>query len=147
MHYEDAAVQHLLSVACGLDSMVVGEAQILGQLRAGFRTAQAESSTGRVLNELVRQALRVGKRAHSETGIDRAGQSLVSVGLDHAEEAVGDLTGRTALVVGAGSMAALAAATLQRRGAGRILIANRTLAARRAHGRDRRAARPSRSNG
>jgi glutamyl-tRNA reductase len=115
-------------VACGLDSMVVGEAQILGQLRAGFRTAQAESTTGRVLNELVRQALRVGKRAHSETGIDRAGQSLVTVGLDLAEASVGDLAGRTALVVGAGSMAALAAATLQRRGAGRILVANRTLA-------------------
>jgi glutamyl-tRNA reductase len=128
VHYEDAAVQHLLAVACGLDSMVVGEAQILGQLRTGFRTAQAEGSTGRVLNELVRQALRVGKRAHSETGIDRAGHSLVSVGLDLAAGTVGDLSGRTALVVGAGSMAALAAATLRRRGAGRILVANRTLA-------------------
>jgi glutamyl-tRNA reductase len=128
VHYEDAAVQHLLSVACGLDSMVVGEGQILGQLRTGFRTAQAESTTGRVLNELVRQALRVGKRAHTETGIDRAGQSLVSVGLDLAEASVGDLAGRTALVVGAGSMAALSAATLSRRGAGRILIANRTYA-------------------
>jgi glutamyl-tRNA reductase len=127
VHYEDAAVQHLLSVATGLDSMVVGESQILGQLRSGFRTAQAENTTGRVLNELVRQALRVGKRAHSETGIDRAGQSLVTVGLDLAEESVGDLSGRTALVVGAGSMAALAAATLRRRGVGRILVANRTL--------------------
>ncbi|BEP12615.1 glutamyl-tRNA reductase [Acidothermaceae bacterium B102] len=128
VHYEDAAVQHLFTVACGLDSMVVGEAQILGQLRAGFRTAQGQTTTGRVLNELVRQALRVGKRAHSETGIDRAGQSLVSVGLDLAESEVGDVSGRTALVVGAGSMAALAAATLRRRGAGRILVANRTLA-------------------
>jgi glutamyl-tRNA reductase len=128
VHYEDAAVQHLLSVACGLDSMVVGEAQILGQLRAGFRTAQEENATGRVLNELVRQALRVGKRAHSETGIDRAGQSLVTVGLDLAQDVVGDLAGRTALVVGAGSMASLIAATLRRRGVGRILIANRTLA-------------------
>ena len=128
VHYEDAAVQHLLSVATGLDSMVVGESQILGQLRAGFRTAQAENTTGRVLNELVRQALRVGKRAHSETGIDRAGQSLVTVGLDLAEASVGDLVGRSALVVGAGSMASLAAATLQRRGAGKILVVNRTLA-------------------
>jgi glutamyl-tRNA reductase len=127
VHYEDAAVQHLLSVATGLDSMVVGESQILGQLRAGFRTAQAENTTGRVLNELVRQALRVGKRAHSETGIDRAGKSLVTVGLDLAEASVGDLSGCTALVVGAGSMASLAAATLRRRGAGRILVANRTL--------------------
>jgi glutamyl-tRNA reductase len=128
VHYEDAAVHHLLSVATGLDSMVVGESQILGQLRAAFRAAQAENTTGRVLNELVRQALRVGKRAHSETGIDRAGQSLVTVGLDLAEASVGDLAGRTALVVGAGSMASLAAATLRRRGAGQILVANRTLA-------------------
>jgi glutamyl-tRNA reductase len=90
--------------------------------------AQAENTTGRVLNELVRQALRVGKRAHTETGIDRAGQSLVTVGLDLAEASVGDLAGRTALVVGAGSMASLAAATLRRRGAGQILVANRTLA-------------------
>jgi glutamyl-tRNA reductase len=81
-----------------------------------------------VLNELVRQALRVGKRAHSETGIDRAGQSLVSVGLEHASTVLGELSGRSALVVGAGSMAALTAATLSRLGARQIVVANRTLA-------------------
>jgi glutamyl-tRNA reductase len=128
VHYEDRAVQHLFTVACGLDSMVVGEAQILGQLRAAFRTAQDERATGRVLGELVRQALRVGKRAHSETGIDRAGASLVAVGLDLAGEALGDLAGGTALVVGAGAMAALAATTLRRRGVGRLVVANRTVA-------------------
>jgi glutamyl-tRNA reductase len=128
VHYEDRAVQHLFGVACGLDSMVVGEAQILGQLRTAFRTAQAERAIGRVLNELVRQALRVGKRAHSETGIDKAGASLVSVGLDLAERTVGPLAGRRALIVGAGSMGSLTGATLRRRGVADLVIANRTAA-------------------
>ena len=128
VHYEQRAVQHLYSVACGLDSMVVGEAQILGQVREALALAQRLGTTGRVLNELVQQALRVGKRAHAETGIDRAGQSLVSVGLDLVAGALGDaVQGKSAIVVGAGSMSALAAATLRRVGAGRIVIANRTV--------------------
>jgi glutamyl-tRNA reductase len=128
VHYEQRAVQHLYSVACGLDSMVVGEAQILGQVREALALAQRLGTTGRVLNELVQQALRVGKRAHTETGIDRAGQSLVSVGLDLVAGALGDaVQGKSAIVVGAGSMSALAAATLRRVGAGRIVIANRTV--------------------
>src|SRR4051812_46869658 len=80
VHYEDRAVQHLFTVACGLDSMVVGESQILGQLRAAFRSAQTAGSTARSVGGVVQQALRVGKRVHAETGIDRAGASLVSVG-------------------------------------------------------------------
>jgi glutamyl-tRNA reductase len=128
VHYEQRAVQHLYSVACGLDSMVVGEAQILGQVREALALAQRLGTTGRVLNELVQQALRVGKRAHTETGIDRAGQSLVSVGLDLVAGALGDsVQGKSAIVVGAGSMSALAAVTLRRVGAGRIVIANRTV--------------------
>ena len=126
VHYEDRAVQHLFAVACGLDSMVVGEAQILGQVRLAFRAAQDERAIGRVLGELVRQVLRAGKRAHSETGIDRAGASLVSVGLDLAEQSTGPLAGRSALLVGAGSMGALAGATLRRREVGRLVLANRT---------------------
>lgn len=82
VHYEDRAVHHLFSVACGLDSMVVGEGQILGQLRDALARAQEEHTAGRLLNELFQQALRVGKRAHSETGIDKAGQSLVTFGLE-----------------------------------------------------------------
>jgi glutamyl-tRNA reductase len=128
VHYEQRAVQHLYSVACGLDSMVVGEAQILGQVREALALAQRLGTAGRVLNELVQQALRVGKRAHNETGIDRAGQSLVSVGLDLVAGALGGaVQGKSAIVVGAGSMSALAAATLRRVGAGRIVIANRTV--------------------
>ncbi|MCO5994484.1 glutamyl-tRNA reductase [Actinoallomurus rhizosphaericola] len=122
VHYEERAVQHVFSVACGLDSMVVGEGQIAGQLRTALKLAQKYGTVDRALNEAIQQALRVGKRARNETGIDRAGASLVSVGLGRA----GSLEGRRALVVGAGSMSSLAAATLAREGIGEIIIANRT---------------------
>jgi len=126
VHYEDRAIQHLFAVASGLDSMVVGEGQILGQVRSALRTSQDGGTVGRALNDLTQNALRVGKRAHTETGIDKAGASLVSVGLDVAARALGSLDGRNAVVVGAGSMAALAAATMQRRNM-RVTVANRTL--------------------
>src|SRR5690606_6334585 len=82
VHYEDRAVHHLFSVACGLDSMVVGEGQILGQIKDSLARSQELHTAGRLLNDLFQQSLRVGKRAHSETGIDRAGQSLVTFGLE-----------------------------------------------------------------
>ncbi|MGW4165033.1 glutamyl-tRNA reductase [Streptomyces sp. NPDC004788] len=131
VHYEDRAVHHLFSVACGLDSMVVGEGQILGQIKDALAVGQDEHTAGRLLNDLFQQALRVGKRAHSETGIDRAGQSLVTFGLQQlAEEAeVADwAAGKRALVIGAGSMSSLAAATLARAGVAEIVVANRTMA-------------------
>ncbi|MER5212352.1 glutamyl-tRNA reductase [Streptomyces sp. NPDC002838] len=129
VHYEDRAVHHLFSVACGLDSMVVGEGQILGQIKDSLAKAQDVHSAGRLLNDLFQQALRVGKRAHSETGIDRAGQSLVTFGLEQlaAGQAVEKWArGKKALVIGAGSMSSLAAATLARAGVTEIVIANRT---------------------
>ncbi|WP_051836065.1 glutamyl-tRNA reductase [Streptomyces sp. NRRL WC-3742] len=125
VHYEDRAVHHLFSVACGLDSMVVGEGQILGQLRDSLAKAQEEHTAGRGLNELFQQALRVGKRAHSETGIDKAGQSLVTFGLEQVAAGAGEIAGKRALVVGAGSMSSLAAATLVRSGVTDLMIANR----------------------
>ncbi|RBY91537.1 glutamyl-tRNA reductase [Blastococcus sp. TBT05-19] len=125
VHYEDQAVEHLFTVAAGLDSMVVGETQVLGQLRAAYALAREEGTVGRALHPVVQRALRVGKRVHSETGIDKAGASLVSVALDRAEARIGDLTGRPVLVVGAGSMGALAATTLARRGAD-VVISSRT---------------------
>ncbi|MEU6505154.1 glutamyl-tRNA reductase [Streptomyces sp. NPDC046942] len=129
VHYEDRAVHHLFSVACGLDSMVVGEGQILGQIKDSLAKAQDLHTAGRLLNDLFQQALRVGKRAHSETGIDRAGQSLVTFGLEQlaAGGAVRDwAAGKKALVIGAGSMSSLAAATLARAGVAEVVVANRT---------------------
>jgi glutamyl-tRNA reductase len=126
VHYEDRAVHHIFSVACGLDSMVVGEGQILGQLRDALSVAQERHTAGRGLNELFQRALRVGKRAHSETGIDRAGQSLVTFGLEQIAAATGAVEVKRALVVGAGSMSSLAATTLSRLGVPELVIANRT---------------------
>jgi glutamyl-tRNA reductase len=126
VHYEDRAIQHAFSVACGLESMVVGEGQILGQLRQAFRLAQERGTLGRELHDVLQHALRVGKRAHHETGIDKAGASLVSVGLDVAAAHLGPLDQVRALVVGAGSMSGLAVATLARAGAREIVVANRT---------------------
>jgi glutamyl-tRNA reductase len=125
VHYEDQAVAHLFSVAAGLDSMVVGETQVLGQLRAAYALARQEATVGRALHPIAQRALRVGKRVHAETGIDRAGASLVSVALARAEERIGSLTGRRVLVVGAGSMGALAATTLARRQA-QLVVSSRT---------------------
>src|SRR6478735_1595285 len=125
VHYEDQAVAHLFSVAAGLDSMVVGETQVLGQLRAAYALAQEEGTVGRALHPIAQRALRVGKRVHAETGIDRAGASLVAAALDRADARLGGLAGRPALVVGAGSMGALAATTLARRGA-QVTVSSRT---------------------
>jgi hypothetical protein len=94
VHWEAQAVLHLFQVACGLDSMVIGESQILGQLRRAYATAR-DGGAGPTLHELFQKALKVGKRAHSETGIDQAGRSLVTVGLEGAVAAVGPLAGRT----------------------------------------------------
>nr|WP_204262131.1 glutamyl-tRNA reductase [Blastococcus saxobsidens] len=125
VHYEDQAVAHLFTVAAGLDSMVIGETQVLGQLRAAYALAREEGTVGRALHPVAQRALRVGKRVHSETGIDKAGASLVSVALDRAEARIGSLVGRPVLVVGAGSMGALAATTLARRGAD-VVVSSRT---------------------
>jgi glutamyl-tRNA reductase len=125
VHYEDQAIGHLCTVAAGLDSMVVGETQVLGQLRAAYALAQAEGTVGRELHPIAQRALRVGKRVHAETGIDKAGASLVSVALDRVSTILGDLAGRPVLVVGAGSMGALAATTLARRGAA-VTVSSRT---------------------
>src|SRR5918999_1225249 len=125
VHYEDQAVAHLFTVAAGLDSMVVGETQVLGQLRNAYALAREHGTVGRAMHPVAQRALRVGKRVHSETGIDKAGASLVSVSLDRAEERIGSLEGRPVLVVGAGSMGALAATTLARRGA-TVTVSSRT---------------------
>jgi glutamyl-tRNA reductase len=138
VRYEDRAVQHLLTVAAGLDSMVVGESQILGQVRQAIALAREQGTLSRALDGLGTLALRTAKRAHTETGIDRAGANLVSVGVGlaaaelrpaggaDAPDPVHPLTGLQVLVVGAGSMSALAVATAHRLGAASIVVTNRT---------------------
>jgi glutamyl-tRNA reductase len=126
VHYDDGAVAHLFQVAAGLDSMAVGEAQILGQTREALRTGQELGAVGPALNSLFQQALRVGKRARAESDIDRAAPSLVGAALDRAAGTLGEVAGRRVVVLGAGSMAALAVATVARRGAADVAVVNRT---------------------
>jgi len=128
VHYDEAAVQHSFRVSAGLDSMVVGESQILGQLRDAYHAATEADTAGRLLHELMQQALRVGKRAHAETGIDKAGQSVVTAALEVASAELGELDGKSALVIGAGAMGALSVATLTRAGVGSVRICNRSAA-------------------
>lgn len=128
VHYDERAIHHVFSVAAGLDSMVVGEQQILGQVRSALQVAQDVGTAGRTINELGQSALRVGKRVHTETAIDAHGASVVSVALDRAADTLGGLGGRRAAVVGAGGMASLAVAHLVRVGASDVAVVNRTQA-------------------
>jgi glutamyl-tRNA reductase len=127
VRYSEAAVEHLFAVASGLDSAVVGEQQVLGQVRRAYAAAEANRTVGRVLHELAQRALAVGKRVHSETAIDAAGASVVSVALGMAASKLGGLKGKTAVVVGAGAMGALSAAHLARAGVRDIHVVNRSL--------------------
>lgn len=126
VHYDDGAVQHVISVVCGLDSMVVGEGQILGQARVALRVAQETGAAGALLNDLFQNALRVGKRVHAETDIDRAGSTLVTAGLERSASILGGLTGRRVLLVGAGSMGGIVTAALGGQRIGSFVVANRS---------------------
>ncbi|MFT3873971.1 MAG: glutamyl-tRNA reductase [Nocardioides sp.] len=126
VHYDDGAVSHLFAVASGLDSMAVGEGQILGQTREALRGGQELGTVGPALNSVFQQALRVGKRAHAETDVDHAAPSLVQAALAQAVGESIDLADRRVLVVGAGSMAGLAVATVLRHGARDVVVVNRT---------------------
>jgi glutamyl-tRNA reductase len=125
--FDEGAVAHTFSVASGLDSLVVGESQILGQVKGALAASQTHQTVGTVLNSLFQQAIRVGKRVHTETGIGAAGRSLVTAAYGILNEEIGDLQGRRVLVVGAGAMAGLAARTAAADGAF-VTCANRTLA-------------------
>lgn len=124
-HYEDDAAEHLFAVAAGLDSMVVGEPQILAQIRAAYRRADAEGATGPNLARLFQRAVRAGRRAREETGVGTSPAAFVEAGAVLAERHLGRLAGVSALVVGAGEMGALAARVLQERGVGRITVLSR----------------------
>ncbi|MFC6704090.1 glutamyl-tRNA reductase [Flexivirga alba] len=126
VHFEDRAVAHAFQVASGLDSVAVGEAQILGQLREALRAAQDGGHLDPSLSALMQHALRVGKRVHTETDIDTVSRSLVERSLVVAQSTLGELGEQRALVVGAGAMSGLAAHTLARAGVGHLTIINRT---------------------
>ena len=126
VYFDEGAVAHTFSVASGLDSVVVGESQVLGQVKAALTHCQAVGSVGTVLNTLFQSAIRVAKRVHSETGIGSAGRSLVTAAYELLTRNGGDLAGQRALVVGAGAMASLAARTAADAGAA-VTCANRTL--------------------
>ena len=126
VYFDEGAVAHTFSVAAGLDSVVVGESQILGQVRAALSLCQAAGTVGTVLNSLFQQALRVGKRVQTETGIGSAGRSLVTAAYELLTAERGSLAGRRVLVIGAGAMAGLAARTAAAAGA-QVSCANRTL--------------------
>ena len=128
VHYDDGAVSHLFHVAAGLDSMAVGEGQILGQTREALRRGQAQGTVGPALNVLFQQALRVGKRSRAETDIDLAAPSLVSAGLERVSGPLGGVKDKSVVVVGAGGMAGLATATVTRLGAADVTVVNRSAA-------------------
>ena len=127
MYFDEGAVAHTFAVAAGLDSVVIGESQILGQVKNALTAAQSAGTVGTVLNALFQQALRVGKRVQAETGIGSAGRSLVSVAYRLLTDERGPLAGQRVLVVGAGAMAGLAARTAAAAGAA-VTCVNRTLA-------------------
>jgi glutamyl-tRNA reductase len=125
---DDAAALHLFRVAAGLDSIVPGESQIVGQVRAAHETALALGTSGPILNRLFRQALHVGKRVRSETAIAEQPGSIAVAAAQLARQFFGELAGRRILIIGAGKMSELAASSLAGDGVGRLLVANRTLA-------------------
>src|SRR5919107_917892 len=125
-HEDDAAVRHVFRVASSLDSMVVGEPQVLGQVRRAYSLAVTAGTTGRVLHRLVHHALRVAKRVRTETGIAASAVSISFTAVELGKKIFGSLKGATVLLVGAGEMAELAAQHLAGAGASRLLVANRT---------------------
>jgi glutamyl-tRNA reductase len=123
-----AAAEHLFSVACGLDSMAVGEDQIVAQLKAAARAAAAAGTDGPAVTGLINAALRVSKRARTQTTISTGGISLVRAGLDLARTHLGGLAGRDAVVAGTGPTGRLAARLLAQAGAGQLFVASRDAA-------------------
>ncbi len=125
-HCDDIAVRHLFRVASGVDSMVLGEDQILGQVRQAYESAHGAGSTGPLLNRLFETALATGKRVRTETGINRGAFSVGSAAVELAKSIFGDLAGRRVLLLGAGKMSEATAERLMQSGATSVIVANRT---------------------
>jgi glutamyl-tRNA reductase len=126
-HQDEAAVKHLLGVAAGLDSVVLGEPQILGQVTDAYSVARRHGTTGKILSRLFQTAIHAGKRARTETAIAHNPASISSVAVSLISEIVPDLPGAKIVVLGAGEMAELAVESLRKRGARQITVVNRTL--------------------
>ncbi len=123
---QDEAIDHLFHVACGLNSMILGETQILGQVRSSFLQAQEEGCTGTVLNQLFKQAITLAKRAHSETDIGANAVSVSYAAVELAKKIFGSLQGKHVLILGAGKMGQLAIQNLHGNGATKVTVINRT---------------------
>ncbi len=126
VYEQDGAIEHLFKVACGLDSMVLGETQILGQVRSSFLLAQEENSTGTVFNQLFKQAITVAKRGHSETDIGANAVSISYAAVELAKKIFGWLENKHVLILGAGKMGELAIQNLHSNGAKKVTVINRT---------------------
>lgn len=126
VHYDDDAVRHLFRVTAGVDSDVLGDTEVQGQVRQAWTVGVDEGTVGPVLNLLFRHAVETGKRARSDTGIARGTASVSHAAVEMAAERLGSVAGRTVLVIGVGSMGRSMATALRGAGAGRVLVANRT---------------------
>ena len=131
-HENRMGVQHLLNVACGLDSMVLGEPQILGQVKQAYQTAMDAGSVGKLLGRLFQHTFSVAKQVRTDTAIGHSPVSVAFAAVSLAKQIFSDLTEQTALLIGAGETIELAARHLHQQGIGRIIVANRTM--ERAHG-------------
>lgn len=126
MYEEEEAIDHLFKVACGLDSMVLGETQILGQVKDAFFLAQQEKATGTYFNMLFKQAITLSKRAHSETAIGESAVSVSYAAVELGKRIFGSFAGKKVLILGAGSTSELTAKHLTANGAEKVYVANRT---------------------
>jgi glutamyl-tRNA reductase len=126
LHTGEEAVRHLMKVSSSLDSMVLGEAQILGQVKEAFERAQGAGATGRILNELMKKTYSAAKTVRTDTGIARSAVSISSSAVELARKIFNDLAGKTVMIIGAGEMSELAVRHLIAQGATEIMVANRT---------------------
>lgn len=127
IYEHDGAIEHLYRVSCGLDSMVLGETQILGQIRTSFLAAQEHKTVGTIFNQLFKQAITLAKRAHSETDIGSNAVSVSYAAVELAKKIFGDLKNKHVLILGAGKMGELAVQNLHSNGVEKVTVINRTL--------------------
>lgn len=126
IHEQDGAMEHLFNVSCGLNSMILGETQILGQVRSSFLQAQENNTTGTIFNQLFKQAVTVAKRGHSETEIGANAVSVSYAAVELAKKIFGSLENKHVLILGAGKMSELAIQNLHANGASKVTVINRT---------------------